>query len=328
MKIFMTGATGFLGNELLKKLHERGHSITTLVRSPEKVSFPEGVKVVKGEVESPVTYKSELQDQDAFVHIAALVKMWARDSAQFDRVNVEATENAIRMAADARIPKFVYASSFIALGPSNGASLKEDDPRRSNVFHNNYERTKYLADQKARKLQQEGFPLYILYPAVIYGPGNLTYGNIVAKNLIPFLNGRMPFGLPLKAWSYVFVQDVVNGFLKVIEGTPVSNRYILGGDNHTGESFYKTVYEVTGKKPPSMNMPFGMAKMAGYLEYLLAKMFGREPSLLTHEVVEIYKLSWAYDSTRAINELGYSITPLKEGLIQMIGWLKNAGYVK
>lgn len=328
MKIFMTGATGFLGNELLKKLHERGHSITTLVRSPEKISFPEGVKVIKGEVESPVTYKSALQDHDVFVHIAALVKMWVRDSAQFDRVNVEATENAIRMASDAKIPKFVYASSFIALGPSNGTLLKEDDPRRSNVFRNDYERTKYLADQKARNLQQEGFPLYILYPAVIYGPGNLTYGNIVAKNLIPFLNGWMPFGLPLKAWSYVFVQDVVNGFLKVIEGSPPSNRYILGGDNHTGESFYKTVYEVTGKKPPSIYMPFGMAKMAGYGEYLLAKMFGREPSLLTHEVVEIYKLSWAYDSTRAINELGYSITPLKEGLIQMIGWLKNAGYVK
>ena len=201
-------------------------------------------------------------------------------------------------------------------------------PRRSNVLHNDYERTKYLADQKARKLQQEGFPLYILYPAVIYGPGNLTYGNIVAKNLIPFLNGKMPFGLPLKAWSYVFVQDVVNGFVKVIENTPPSNRYILGGENHTGESFYKTVHEVTGKKPPAMNMPFSMAKMAGYGEYLLAKIFGREPSLLTHEVVEIYKLSWAYDSSRAINELGYSITSLKDGLIEMIGWLKNEGYVK
>jgi farnesol dehydrogenase len=324
----MTGATGFLGNELLKKLHQNGHSISTLVRSPEKVSFPEGVKVIKGEVESPVTYKSALKDQDVFVHIAALVKMWVRDPSQFDRVNVEATENAIRLASEAGIPKFVYASSFIALGPSDGTLLKEDDPRRSNVFHNDYERTKFLADQKARQLQKEGFPVYILYPAVIYGPGNLTYGNIVAKNLIPFLKGLMPFGLPLKAWSYVFVQDVVNGFVKVIEGNPPSNRYILGGENHTGESFYNVVYEVTGKKPPLVNMPFGMAKMAGYGEYFLAKIFGREPSLLTHEVVEIYKLSWAYDSSRAINELNYSITSLKDGLIEMIGWLKNEGYVK
>jgi farnesol dehydrogenase len=328
MNIFMTGSTGFLGNELLKKLQQLGHSVTTLVRSPQNVKFPENVRVIKGEVESPVTYKDALRDQDVFVHIAALVKMWVRDSKQFDRVNVEGTENAVRMAADAGIPKFVYASSFIALGPSNGEPLTEDEIRRSNVLHNDYERTKFLADQKARALQKEGYPLYILYPAVIYGPGNLTYGNIVAKNLIPFLNGRMPFGLPLKAWSYVFVQDVVDGFVKVIVGTPPSKRYILGGENHTGQSFYNTVYEVTGKKPPAMNMPFGMAKMAGYSEYLLAKLFGREPSLLTHEVVEIYKLSWAYDSSRAIREIDYSITSLKDGLIQMIGWLKNNGLVK
>ncbi|MCI0417016.1 NAD-dependent epimerase/dehydratase family protein [bacterium] len=328
MKIFMTGGTGFLGNELLKKLQSLGHSITALVRTPKKAMFPPEVQIVQGEVESPVTYTSVLNGHDVFLHVAALVKMWVRDSMQFDRVNIEATENAIRAAADAGIGKFIYASSFIALGPSNGKPLTEDDSRRSHILHNDYERTKYFADQKARALQKAGYPLYILYPAIIYGPGNMTDGNIVAKNLIPFLNGKMPFGLPLHSWSYVFVNDVVNGFVKVIEGTPPSNRYILGGENHTGESFYQTVFEVTGKKPPSINMPFGMAKVAGYGEYLLAKLFGREPSLLTHEVVEIYKLSWAYDSSRAIQELNYSITPLKDGLVELVGWLKNAGYVK
>ena len=90
--------------------------------------------IVKGEIESPVTYQSALRDQDVFVHIAALVKMWARDSAQFDRVNVDATEKAIRMSADAGIQKFIYASSFIALGPSNGTLLKEDDAAPQQCF--------------------------------------------------------------------------------------------------------------------------------------------------------------------------------------------------
>ncbi|MCI0442428.1 NAD-dependent epimerase/dehydratase family protein [bacterium] len=328
MKIFMTGATGFLGNELLKKLQSSGHSVTALVRNPQKARLTGDVQILTGEMESPVTYSSAFKDHDVFLHIAALVKMWAKDRSQFDRVNIEATETAIKAASDAGISKIVYSSSFIALGPSNGKPLTEEDTRRNSKLHNDYERTKYLADQKARKLQLAGYPLYILYPGVIYGPGNLTYGNIVAKNLIPFLNGRMPFGLPLHSWNYVFVKDVVNGFMKVIEGTPPSNRYILGGENHDGKSFYETVYEVTGKKPPAINMPFGLAKAAGYSEYLLAKLFGREPSLLTHEVVEIYKLSWAYDSSRAIRELGYTITSLRDGLIELVGWLKNSGYVK
>lgn len=325
----MTGATGFMGNELMKELHSRGHEITALARNPEKaLSFPRDIRLVQGAVEDLDAYRKSLGGQEIFLHVAALVKMWARDRTAFDRTNVQATENAIRAASEAGIRKFVYASSFMALGPSNGKPLTEEDSRRASRLHNDYERTKYLGDQAARKLMNEGHPVFILYPGIIYGPGNMTDGNIVAKNLIPFLNGKMPFGLPLKAWSYVCVKDVAQGFVKVIEGDPASRRFILGGDNHTGESFYRTLYEITGKKPPAVNIPFPIAKMAGFGEYALAVLFGREPQMLTHQVVEIYKHAWAYDSSLAQRELGYTITPLKAGLIEMVGWLKNAGFVK
>ena len=329
MKIFLTGATGFLGQELLKELHSRNHQITTLVRTLEKAaSFPSGIQSVRGRIEDLNTYRDTLRGQDVFVHTAALVKMWVRDRKEFDRVNVDALENAVRASSDAGIPKFLYASSFMALGPSDGPPLTEEDVRRTDHFHNDYERTKHLGDQKARKLLQEGHPLHIFYPGVIYGPGNLTDGNIVAKSLIQFLNGKMPFGLALKEWSYTYVQDVVNGFVKVVEEQPASRRYILGGDNQTGASFYQTLYEVSGKKPPSMNIPMPIATVAGYGEYLLAELFGREPSMLTHEVARIYRHAWACDSSLAIRELGYKITPLKEGLAKMVSWLRSEGHVK
>jgi NAD+-dependent farnesol dehydrogenase len=216
----------------------------------------------------------------------------------------------------------------MALGPSDGRPLTEEDPRRTDHFHNDYERTKYLGDQVARKLQSEGHPVKIIYPGVIYGPGNLTDGNIIAKNIIPLLNGKMPFGLGILTWSYSYVADVIEAFLKVVESETPSGRYILGGDNRSGEEFYRDLSEVSGKKPPAMNIPMGMAKMAGFSEYLLAQLFGREPKMLTHEVVEIYKHSWAYDSNRAQKELGYRITPLKSGLAAMIEWLRASGYVK
>jgi farnesol dehydrogenase len=328
MKIFLTGATGYLGQELLKALHNRDHEITALVRSKKfNSSFPSSVKKILGSIEELSSFEAALRGQDVFVHTAAMVKMWARDRTQFDRINVEATQAAIEAAHAAGIPKFVYTSSFIALGPSNGEPLTEDDARRSDYFHNDYERTKYLSDQKARTYMACGYPLYVLYPGVIYGPGNLTHGNIVARNLIPFLKGRMPFGLPIKTWCYAYIGDVINGFLKVIEGTPASRRYILGGENHSGDSFYRALHDVTGKKPPAFNIPFSLARAVGYGEYLLAEFFGREPSLLTHQVVDIYKRSWAYDSTRATRELDYKITPLKEGLSELVSWLKDARYI-
>jgi NAD+-dependent farnesol dehydrogenase len=329
MKIFLTGGTGYLGYQLLQRLSANGHEITALVRSQKSASnFPLEVKPVHGRIEDPETYKRALDGQDAFVHIAALVKMWVRDRKQFDRVNVEALENAIRNAREAGIAKFVYSSSFIALGPSNGWPINESDSRRTDHYHNDYERTKFLADQLARRYVEEGYPLYILYPGVIYGPGNLTAGNIIAKNMIPFLNGWMPFGLSIKDWTYSYIDDVVRGFVSVIENQPPSHRYILGGENHSGASFYQTLSEVTGKKPPKFNLPLKMAAVAGYGEYLLATLFGREPSLLTHEVVRIYEHSWSYDSTLAEKELGYRITPLKDGLRAMVTWLKEARYVR
>lgn len=329
MKIFLTGGTGFLGQELLKELQSRGHDLTALVRDPRRAAaFPEQVKLVQGAIEDLSSYRAALGNQDVFVHVAALVKMWARDRKQFDRVNVEATENALLAATDAGIGNFVYASSFMALGPSNGKPITEEEPRRTTVLHNDYERTKYLADQMMRQYIDRRYPIHVLYPGVIYGPGNLTDGNIVAKNLIPFLNGKMPFGISIKDWSYSFVQDVVQGFIRVIETATPSRRYILGGENVSGTAFYKKVQEVTGKKPPIWNIPLPLAIAAGYGEYMLAELFGREPSLLTHQVAQIYKHSWSYDSSLAKQEIGYQITPFTEGLRQMINWLKNAGYVR
>jgi NAD+-dependent farnesol dehydrogenase len=328
MNIFITGATGFLGNHVLTALQNRGHHLTALVRSPAKISFPEQVDVVSGAIEKPETYADRLKGQDVLVHIAALVKMWVPDRHAFDRVNVEALENLIRAGSEAGVAKFVHTSSFIALGPSNGKPITEEDHRRTDHFHNDYERTKFLGDQLARKFQKDGYPITILYPGVIYGPGTLTEGNIISKNIIPFLNGKMPFGLAIRTWSYAFVQDVVQAFVKVVEQSTPSKRYILGGDNQSGPEFYEALHSVTGKRPPAMNIPMGIAKIAGYSEYLMAKIFGREPSMLTHEVVEIYKHSWAYDSSLAKKELGYKITPLREGLVDLVGWLKIAGYIK
>ncbi|HEV8202441.1 MAG TPA: NAD-dependent epimerase/dehydratase family protein [Candidatus Polarisedimenticolia bacterium] len=328
MRVFLTGGTGFLGHELLRALHARRHQVTALVRAPEAAAtLPPGVDPIVGTVERPESYRAALAGQDAVVHAAALVKMWARDRSEFDRVNVSGTERLVREASDAKVAKVVYTSSFIALGPSNGRPLREDDARRERDPHNDYERSKMAADAVARKLVSEGHPLFILYPGVIYGPGRMTDGNLVARNVIEILKGTMPFGMALEAWSYAFVDDVVAGFVKVLETAPASQRYILGGDNRTGPEFYAALASASGRPAPRFKIPFALAAAAGWSEYALAQLLGRPPRLLTHEVVRIYRRAWAYDSARATAELGYSITPLEEGLRRLVDWLRKTGKV-
>jgi farnesol dehydrogenase len=329
MRVFLTGGTGFLGHELLRALRARRHEVTALIRAPEAAAtLPAGVEPIVGGVERPESYRAALAGHEAVVHAAALVKMWARDRSEFDRVNVFGTERLIRAASEAGVTKILSTSSFIALGPSNGRPLREDDPRRTADVHNDYERTKVQADETARRLIAEGLPLYVLYPGVIYGPGNLTDGNLVARNIIPVLNGTMPFGMSILAWSYAYIDDVVAGFMNVLEGTPPSRRYILGGDNRTGPEFYAALEKASGRKPPAFNIPLGVAAAAGYGEYLLAQLFGRPPKMLTHEVVRIYRRAWTYDSARATAEIGYTITPLEEGLRRLVAWLRKVGKVR
>jgi farnesol dehydrogenase len=325
MRVFVTGATGFLGQALVRSLRARGHDITALLRTPRRPDrLPDAVRSVTGVIEEPETYRAALPGHDVFVHAAALVKMWAPDRSLFDRVNVEGSEGAILAARAAGIGKFVYASSFIALGPSNGKPLAEDDLRRTSVPHNDYERTKIAADAMARRYLDEGYPVFILYPGVLYGPGPLTDGNLIAKNIIPFLSGRMPFGAAIETWSYAYIDDVVEGFLKVIEGSPPQRRYILGGDNRGGDDFYEALHQASGRRPPRFKVPPALASATGYGEYLMARLFGRTPRLLTHEVARIYRRSWAYDSGRAVRDFGYTITPLEEGLRRTVASLRDA----
>jgi farnesol dehydrogenase len=329
MRIFLTGGTGFLGGAILGELLRRGHEVTLLARSPRgAAALPPGARVAQGAIEAPETYRTALRGHDVLVHAAALVKMWARDRSAFDRVNIEGTENALRAAADAGVPRVVYVSSFMALGPSNGAPLVEDDPRRTPECHNDYERTKHLADRLARRYLEQGYPLTIVYPGVIYGPGSLTDGNLVARTLVRFLAGRMPLGLDIQSWSYAFVGDVVRGVAAIVATPPPSRRYILGGDNRTGEEFYRALAKVTGRRAPRFNLPAGAAALIGRAEYLLAEWFGREPRLLTHEVARVYTRSWTLDSARAARELGYTITPLEEGLARLVAWLRQEGHAR
>ncbi len=239
-------------------------------------------------------------------------------------------------AAPAGVKRTLYVSSFIALGPTEngpGGMLDESAEARERPWINDYERTKTLADRRARQAIAEGVPLDVVYPGVIYGPGELTEGNIVVRHILDLVRGKLPvlIGKPVRRWNYVFVEDVVAGVRQVLESAPAGGgggrRYVLGGDNVTLDLFYRTVGELTGAKIPGLRMPDSLAKAAGGLQKAWARMRGTTPQL-TPDLVEIYRHDWAYRSDRAQADLGYTPRTLREGLTQTTAWLRETGEVK
>lgn len=187
MKVLVTGASGYLGGRLCRGLLEKGHSVRALVRRTSDLSaLPSSstdgdFELAYGDV---TDYRSLL---DAFsgcsiiFHAAALVEPWLPDPSKFFLVNVGGLKNVLQAAREQTIQKIIYTSSFFALGPTDGHVADESQAHPEKVFCSEYERSKAMADKIALQAAADGVPIVVVYPGVIYGPGKLSTGNIVAQ---------------------------------------------------------------------------------------------------------------------------------------------------
>jgi NAD+-dependent farnesol dehydrogenase len=305
------------------------HELRLLVRSgASRERFPAGVEFVAGDVTDRASLKLGTAGCDAVLHAAALVKIDA-PAAEFDRVNIGGLENVLAAATDAHVADVVYVSSFIALGPTEKAPGGVLDERASSTGHswiNDYHRTKAISDQRARQAIAGGAPLSVVYPGVIYGPGELTEGNILVRHLLDLAHGRLPalVGKAERRWNYVFVDDVATGIVATLEQRLAGKRYMLGGENVTQAELYRLVAEVGGIRVPGLRMPDFIASASGAAMKGWARLTGGVPRL-TPDLVEIYRHDWAYDSATAAGELDYRPRSLRAGLETTIRWLREIG---
>jgi farnesol dehydrogenase len=329
MKILITGGTGFLGRRVVSELAPR-HTLRLLVRrGSSRERFPEGVEFAEGDVTDRLGLIKAIAGCDAVLHAAALVKILA-PRAEFDRINVGGLENVLAAAeASGSVERVLYVSSFIALGPTDGRVLDESAEPRDRAWINDYERTKTLSDRLARKAIAAGAPLGVVYPGVIYGPGEMTEGNIVVRHILDLVHGKLPglIGSPQRRWNYVYVDDVARGVTLALEKPSPGGRYVLGGENVTLGDFYGLVGKATGAKIPTLRFPDGIAKAAGAAQKAWSRLRGTTPQL-TPDLVEIYKHDWAYSSATAEKELGYQPRPFAEGLASTAAWLRESGQME
>lgn len=327
MRVFVTGGTGFFGGRLVRRLVGAGFDVVALVRRPESAAaFPPGVTVANGDVTDLASLERGMDGCEAVFHTAALVKRWSPEPREFDRVNVEGLGNVLRAASFVRARKILYTSSFIALGPTDGMIADEDHEPRPRQFHNDYERTKWLADRFARVKAREGEPIVVLYPGVIYGIGPLTDGNIVGQAVKKMLDRKLPgtIGPGDRRQSFAWADDVADGHLLAFQKAEFGSRYILGGENRTVRELLEIAAKVGGVPVPKRKIPYAVAGFVGRLQRLRATLTHREPEL-TDEEVRIYRHEWAYSSERAVRDLGYRMTPLEDGVARMVAWLRNPG---
>jgi NAD+-dependent farnesol dehydrogenase len=311
MRVLVTGGTGYLGRAIVHALAGRGHDVVVFARSAARSGLPG--QLVDGDVRDKAALDHAACGCEAVLHAAAVVSIWRRRRRDFDDVNVGGLRNAIAAAAQHRIPRIVYTSSFLALTPRD---------RSGPLAANDYQRTKVAADGVAGEAVAGGAPLVRVYPGVIYGPGVSTEGNLVGRLIADHLRRRLP-GLigPENLWSYAYVDDVAAGHCSALERGVAGARYMLGGANATQRDVFAVVGRLTGRPQPP-RIPFPAAMALGALEELRVALFGGTP-LVTRGAVEIFRHDWSLDSSLAARELGYTITPLEEGLRRTVASIQE-----
>lgn len=322
--VFVTGGTGFVGDRLVGALRARGRSVRALARpTSDRAAAAEGLEWVEGDILDRDSLRRALAGCTEVFHLAAYARNWAKDPSTFSRLNVEGTRNVLRAAAEAGVRRIVYTSTVVVFGPTpRGVVANEETPRSTPRFLTEYEETKSVAETEALDLARRGVPIVAVHPTRVYGPGKRTEGNSVSLMIDDYDRGRFPVvpGRGENVGNYAFVDDLVEGHLLAMEKGRVGERYILGGENSSLSGLLRLVDELTGKKHIQVGLPRTVAMSYAGLEKLKAEWFGVYPRI-TPGWVETFLEDWAYSSAKAERELGYRITPLREGVRRTLEWL-------
>lgn len=326
MKCFVTGATGFIGSQLVKRLAGEGLEVYCLVRSPEKFATIGGDYIfpVYGDLDDSAALMQGSKDCDVVYHLAAYAKPWSRDANLPYRINVLGTINLLEASLKNRVKKFIFTSSAAVFGPSSENQFIDELVVRRKPFFNDYEAGKAMAENFALDFVKKGLPVVILNPSRVFGPGPINESNSITKIIKMYQNGLWHInpGNGTKIGNYVYVDDVVEGHLLAAKYGKAGERYILGGENLTFNQLFETLSQITGKSRMLINTPvWMMILLAGIME-LQSKVTGIPPKITTSWVKK-YLNHWRLSSEKAAKQLGYQITPFKEGAMITYEWLKN-----
>ena len=325
MTTLVTGATGFIGANLVRFLLAKGHTIRALCRptSNTAVFDNQPVHIYPGDILDLSSLERAVQDCDYVFHLAGYAKNWAKRPETFFDANVTGTRNVLQASIRADVKKVVFTSSCMTFGPSSNMPTVESHKRTAGFFCE-YERTKFYAEQVATDYVESGLPVMVVNPTRLFGPGLLTEGNFVTKMIRSYLHGRWRAILAdgSAIGNYAFVDDVVRGHWLALEHGQPGQKYILGGEDLSLNEFFAILAHISRKQYKMIHVPAWLVMAFSNFLAVIARRFGIHP-LFTPDWVRVMIQDWAFSSKKAERELGLPITPFREGLRKTVEWLTN-----
>jgi dihydroflavonol-4-reductase len=326
MRLFITGATGFVGAHVAQMAVAQGAQLRLLTRSSSNTrNLPQGAEVVVGDLREPARFASALQGCDAVIHVAADYRLWVPDPAEMYKANVEGTRELLRLAREAGVRRVVYTSSVATMGFDRaGTVVDETTPVGEAEMIGHYKRSKWMAEQVAIEAARAGQEVIVLNPTTPVGSMD-TKPTPTGRIVVDFLNKNFPAYVDT-GLNLVDVDEVARMHLVALERGVSGERYILGGENLTLKQILDRLGAMTGLPSPTMKVPHAVAMAFAFFdETITGKLRGREPRA-TVEAVRMGRKMMFASSAKAERELGLRVMSVDGALRAAVEWFVQNGY--
>lgn len=318
MRVFVTGATGFLGRHLALRLLAEGHAVIALVRNPSKAAdlAAQGVHIVPGDITKPTHLSQAMAGCEELYHVAAWYELGVADLQAMRTVNVEGTRHVLQAAIDTAIPSIVYCSSVAVLGPSSKESPSDESLTLRSTFTSYYEQTKYEAHRVAQEFATTGAPIRIALPGTIFGPGDqslvaLLFRAHLARKLVAF-------ALSDTTMSLVYVEDCVAGLIAAARRGRPGGEYNLVAKTLSLGQWIAAMAEITGYSRPFFEIPQPVLRLGTKVFPLIARPLGLAPGVLHDGLAMGCGKHWNFSAHRARLELGWQPTDFRIRLAETL----------
>lgn len=327
MTALVTGATGFVGSAVARRLLARGETVRVLARAGGDRRNLEGldIEIVEGDLRDQEARVRAVQGITSLYHVAADYRLWVPDPAAMYATNVGATTDLLRRAADGGAERIVYTSSVATLGiPGDGSLAREETPVALTEMVGPYKRSKYMAEEAVRKLvADEKLPVVIVNPTAPVGPRDVKptpTGRMVTEAAA----GRMPAFVDT-GLNLAHVDDIAEGHLLAHDKGTIGERYILGGENLSLEQILQRIAALTGGRAATIKLPHGLVLPLAYVVEFAARLFRTGEPFMTVDGLKLARKRMYFTHAKAARDLGYAARPVDEALTDAIAWFKRHG---
>jgi len=329
MTTLVTGATGFVGAAVVRRLLARGTAVRVLAREASDRRNIAGLEVetVAGDLRDRASLEKASRGCVALYHVAADYRLWVREPEAIYRVNVEGSRDLLRAAAEAGVARMVYTSSVATLGlKRDGTPADETTPVAMGDMIGHYKRSKFLAEQAVRHLiAEEGLPVVIVNPSTPIGPRDVK-PTPTGRMIVEAAAGRMPAFVDT-GLNVVHVEDVAEGHLLAFERGRVGERYVLGGRDMTLAEILTVIASLVGRRPPRVRIPHDLILPLAHAAEAWARLRRKGEPFVTVDGVRMARKRMFFSSTKAESELGYTARPAEHALEDAVAWFKDEGYL-